>query len=108
MGLDGKQDITIRYDRILTQSEIEWLYNSGQGRAYADVNPDLLKDDLVSWWSLDETIGTRDDSHGSNNLVDHNTVGYTTGKQGNASAFTAANSEYLDIADNADLSSQRH
>ena len=104
LGLDGRQDITIRYDRILTQSEIEWLYNSGQGRAYADVNPDSLKDDLVSWWSLDETIGTRDDSHGSNNLVDHNTVGYTTGKQGNASAFTAANSEYLDIADNADLS----
>ena len=42
---------------------------------------------LVSYWALDETSGTRYDSHGSNDLTDNNTVGYTTGVQGNAADF---------------------
>lgn len=59
---------------------------------------------LVAWWSLDETSGTRNDSHGANHLTDNNTVGYASGKKSNAANFIAANSEYLAINDNAALS----
>jgi len=61
-------------------------------------------DNLIAWWSLDETSGTRADSHGSNDLTDNNTVLYDTGKQGNAADFEDSVGEYLSIADNADLS----
>jgi hypothetical protein len=55
--------------------------------------PDIS--DLISWWKLDETSGTRYDSHGSLHLSDNNTVGYGTGKQGNAADFEASNQETL-------------
>lgn len=63
-----------------------------------------LSTGLVAWWKLDEQSGTRVDSVGSNDLTDTNTVTYDTGKVGNAGQFTRATSEYLNIADNADLS----
>jgi hypothetical protein len=56
---------------------------------------------LVSWWNLDETSGTRADSHGSNDLTDVNTVGYTDGKIGNAASCITANVEYLQVTDNS-------
>lgn len=62
------------------------------------------KTGLVAWWSLDETSGTRNDSHGTNHLADGNTVLYGTGKISNAADFEATNSEYLYLADNAALS----
>lgn len=63
-----------------------------------------LTDSLVSYWKLEEASGTRADSHGTNHLTDNNTVTQATGKLGNAAQFTAANSEWLSIADNASLS----
>ena len=63
-------------------------------RAYSsDDNPGTTN--LVGDWSMDETSGTRVDSHGSNDLTDNNTVGYATGVISNASSFVSANSEYL-------------
>ena len=62
-----------------------------------------LLTNLVSWWSLDETSGTRYDSHGSNDLTDNATVTYAAGKQGNAAEFVNANAEYLDRATTAAL-----
>jgi len=59
---------------------------------------------LVSWWSLDEVSGTRNDSHGSNHLTDNNTVGSASGIKSNAASFVSANSEYLSISDNASIS----
>lgn len=60
---------------------------------------------LVAHWKLDEASGTRNDSHGTNHLTDNNTVTTGTAKLGtNAAQFTAANSEYLSVADNAALS----
>ena len=53
--------------------------------------------DLVSWWTLNESSGTRADSHGSNDLADNNTVASAAGKQGNAASFTAANNEWLSV-----------
>lgn len=58
---------------------------------------------LISWWSLDEESGTRNDSHGTNHLTDVNTVLYAAGKQGNAADFEVSNFEYLTIASNATL-----
>ena len=63
-----------------------------------------LTDDLKAFWKLGEVSGTRVDSFGSNDLTDNNTVTQATGIVGNAAQFTAANTEFLDIADNADLS----
>lgn len=59
---------------------------------------------LKAFWEMEETSGTRTDSHGTNNLTDNNTVTTGTGKMGTYSAkFTRANSESLSIADNADV-----
>jgi len=59
---------------------------------------------LVAWWSMDETGGTRYDSHSTNHLTDNNTVGFTMGVQGNAAYFVPANSEYLSVADTPGVS----
>lgn len=61
------------------------------------------KTNLISWWSMDETSGTRNDSHGTNHLTDNNTVLYAAGKQGNAADLEYDNGEYLSIANNASL-----
>lgn len=65
-------------------------------------NPGISQ--LISWWNLDETSGMRYDAHGSNHLTDVNTVGYQTGKKGNAADFEWGNAEYLTINDNPSLS----
>ena len=39
-----------------------------------------METDLVSWWELNETSGTRLDEVGANNLTDNNSVGYALGK----------------------------
>lgn len=54
---------------------------------------------LVSYWSLEETSGTREDAVGTNDLTDVNTVGYATGKRGNAADLENDNNESLSIAD---------
>jgi len=59
---------------------------------------------LAAWWSLNETSGTRNDSHSTNHLTDNNTVGYAAGKQGNAANLELNNSEFLERVDNASLS----
>lgn len=63
-----------------------------------------LTDNLISYWKLDEASGSRADSHGSNTLTDNNTVGSSTGKISTAGSFVAANSEYLSLTDNDDVS----
>jgi hypothetical protein len=60
-----------------------------------------LLTDLVSYWKLDETSGPRIDSVSSNNLTDNNSVGFATGKVGNAASFVRANQEYLSSASSA-------
>jgi hypothetical protein len=62
-------------------------------------DPDLT-DGLVAHWKLDETSDgsssvTRNDSHGTNDLTDNNTVSSTIGLLGNAIVPIAGNNEYL-------------
>lgn len=63
-----------------------------------------LSDNLISYWSLEEASGTRNDAHGSNHLAPTNAPGNMTGKVGNAFVGVAASNQYLSIADNAALS----
>lgn len=64
-----------------------------------DVKNSSLATDLVSYWELEETSGTRVDSHGSNDLTDVNTVGSVAAIEGNGASFTRANTESLVITD---------
>lgn len=58
----------------------------------------------VAHWNLDEASGTRNDSVGSSDLSDPNTVGVVAGMFGNAADFEAGSSHYLMSMDNAALS----
>ena len=61
----------------------------------------------ISLWPLREDSGTRKDMRADNNLTDNNTVTGNPGPSVNiplASQFTALNSEYLSVADNANVS----
>ena len=63
-----------------------------------------IRNGLVAYWRLDEASGTRFDAIGANHLSDNNTVTQAVGKAQFAGQFTAANSEFLSIADNPTLS----
>jgi len=105
---DGVIDELGIWSRILTSGEITALYNGGDGLPYYDPvdvkNDTTLSTSLVSYYELEESSGTRTDSHGSNDLTDNNTVLGGTGIQGGCADLEMANSEYLSHADNADLS----
>lgn len=58
-----------------------------------------LKDNLVSYWKLEESNGTRVDAHGSNDLTDNNTVLFGTGINNACADFERSNGEYLSITD---------
>ncbi len=67
------------WKRTLTAAEKTWLYNSGSGRRYAELgisstDGSALKTNLEAYWNLSEQSGTREDSHGNNDLIDNNTV----------------------------------
>jgi hypothetical protein len=87
--LDGRLDEVAIWSRALAASEVTQLNNAAGG--------------VTSYWTLDEASGTRNDSVGTNNLTDNNTVTQAAGKLGNAAQFTAANSEFLNVADNSSL-----
>ena len=108
------------WKRVLTADERSSLYNSGDGKNYNRLTT-AEKVSMVSYWKLDETSGTRNDTHGTNhltdnntvtsagvlrgnNFTDNNTVTQATGIISSAGQFTAANSEYLSILDNTFIS----
>jgi hypothetical protein len=103
--LVGWLDCIHYYNEPLSASERAWEYNGGAGRAYGDFTGthSTLLNDLVAWYSLDETTGTRNDSHGTNHLTDVNDPGYEAGKQGNAAVYAAGQNEYLVAAAPHDL-----
>lgn len=64
-----------------------------------------LTNSIYAYWKMDEASGNRADSTGrGNTLVDNNTVTSGTGRVGNGAQFTAANSEWLSVNDNPDVS----
>lgn len=66
------------------------------------VNPGTTN--LAAWWSLNETSGTRNDSHGTNHLTVGGSTSYAAGLVGNAVDLEAATLDYLSVADNASMS----
>lgn len=64
-----------------------------------------LLSNLIGYWSLHETSGTRYDATGlGSNLTDNNTVLQANGRVVNAGDFTAANLESLSVGDSPLLS----
>lgn len=106
-SLDGDLDEIFFYKKMLSSSELTWLYNVSFGRKYENlspptpVNPGLTN--LVSWWKMEETSGVRYDAHGSMDLSQNGTIGYRTGIKNNAADFPASNGYELYHADHADL-----
>lgn len=92
--------ITQNYARDVFHNDVN-VYGSAE---YTPGSSSGLNVGLVASWKLGEASGTRSDSVGSNHLTDNNTVTQAAGKIGNAAQFTIANSEYLSVADNLDLS----
>lgn len=93
-------DIRI-YSRALSATEIARQFNGSK--------PTPIDNTASAYYKMDEASGSvaKDSSHGSNNpnpLADNNTVTQATGRQPSAAQFTAANTEYLSINDNAPLS----
>lgn len=90
-----------------TQSVIEvvrpQLFRTGLGKrdgGSAIANPlESLKTNLISYWNLDESSGTRNDSFGTNNLSQIGTVG----NKFNGANFNESISNYLKIASNSSL-----
>jgi hypothetical protein len=62
-----------------------------------------ITDNLVAYWSMDESSGVRYDRAGSHNLTDNNTVLSEVGKVGASAVFVANQAEYLSVADHSDF-----
>jgi hypothetical protein len=69
----------------------------------ATISPNL-NSGLISYWTLDEASGTRQDSLGLNALTDNTSVTSATGKLNYAAQFDASQIQYLSLADNSSLS----
>lgn len=75
---DGRISNVIFIAGIPTTAERDALFNGGIGCDY-DNRPALSSATYTSWWPLTETSGTREDSVGSNDLADVNTVTSSAG-----------------------------
>ena len=76
---------------------------------FAITAPSSLKNDLISWWTLDEVSTgvapvVRADSHGANDLTDNGTVASIAGRINLAGDFVPAQNTFLSVADNPSLS----
>jgi len=60
-----------------------------------------IKTDLVAWYDLEETTGTRVDAHSTYDLTENGTIGSTTGVVGTAADHTALNTDSLYHPDDA-------
>jgi hypothetical protein len=54
-----------------------------------------LTDNLVAYWTLDESSGNADDSVGTNDLTNYNTTAYATGKINNGLDLESSSSNYM-------------
>jgi hypothetical protein len=82
--LDGVLQCIGFWKRTLTTAEITQLYNSGTPLLYAQLPAAMQSESattFISYWNLNETSGTRNDSRSTgNNLTDANSnVGTSTG-----------------------------
>ena len=67
-SFDGDVDSLAKWNRYLSNAELDFLYNSGSGKVYSDLGGSI-KADLITWWDLDESTGNRFDSHNNHTLT---------------------------------------
>lgn len=70
----------------------------------ADLLGPLGGSSMIEWWEFDETSGNATGAHAGHVLSDINTVGTTTGVNGNARLFATSANECFSLADHADFS----
>lgn len=78
--------------------KIQLCYDDGVNGSVCQSVKNNIWNNLVSWWSFDETSGTRLDLHSTNHLTDSSSVGYATGLNGNGANFVSSSSDYLQCA----------
>lgn len=104
---DGLIDEVAFWKKVLTADERIFLYNSGIGRTYAEIQAGIsLAINLVAAWELNESSGNALDSKGSNTLTETSgTIATGTGLiYSTARDFELADTEYFSITDNVTLS----
>jgi hypothetical protein len=83
-------------DSVNVTGEAVTVVSGSQGTGAVGTVTSALKNNLLAAYELDESSGTRVDSHNSNDLSDFNTVGSESGMGGTAATFVSANSERLE------------
>ncbi len=91
-------------------STVSYTANTDIYMYYGNSSASNQQDAAGTWsaygavWHLQESSGTRYDATSNNNdLTDNNTVTSNPGKIGTAAQFTAANNEYLSVAQSSSL-----
>lgn len=72
----------------------------------SESGPSSLVTNLIAYFRLDETSGTRNDAVGANNLSSQSGVGYQAGLITNSAYFISNSVQWLYINDNSDLSTE--
>lgn len=101
----GQIDIQTRVGGTNTPNDGSWEnWTPVSGETSIESFDTTITKDLISYWDMDESTGTRFDRWGTNNLTDNDTVLSSTGKLNNSANFVAGTNENLSRADNASLS----
>lgn len=118
IGLYTRSDIlSPNSDLTPNCSDIKWYFDDSIGKRFGSSTTNAVKiivtttagsgsgfivgnaltNNLLSYWKLDESSGTRFDQIGNNNLSDINSVTAATGIRNNAANFVLANSQMLNV-----------
>ena len=96
--MDGRIQNALFLNRLLTATEITYLFNTGSGKRFEDLGQagtdgvDLtVAGGIVSGWKLGEESGQRSDFFAANHLTDNNTVTQNDG----VALVEAVNNDYV-------------
>ncbi len=103
----GQIDIQTRVGGSNTPNDGSWDdWAPVSGETSIESFDTTITKDLISYWDMDETSGTRFDRWNTNNLTQNGTggVGSTNGRINNSAQFINTESDFLEISDNDSLS----
>lgn len=103
---DGTIDQVGFWNRNLNPLEVDFLYNSGAARTFAELDTseaasltvNTLRTNLEGWWELDDDNTWADSTGNGNSLTESGTVTTNTGIIGDGAEFTNAANQSLFIA----------
>lgn len=67
--VEGRIDGVCIFKRTISDSDVAWLYNSGKGRRYSEAVTESKNSNVLAWYELDETSGSRADASGNGNTL---------------------------------------